>query len=232
MRRPLVVVCLLLIVVVAGTAFAGLDKKKLGRSAGESLDPSLDDADRKEARKKFTDYFSKRRAKELADVEGLSEILANATKTGKRMRGEVTFEFENAGGGKKIKVLLSVPKKYDPKNAAWPLIFCVPDKGETAKDYLKKYWPGKLVREAYLIAVLDVDYSEVEVEEQDTVKEEGDVKIVKKKVKKPFSWDYLSAQGQWWRSLFGLMVDKLKVNPNRIIAVAAPLGGFRVNSSK
>jgi len=224
MRRLLVVVCLLFGVVAAGTAFAALDKK-LQRAAADSLDPHADAKARKDARQKFTDYFSsKRKMKELADVAGLAEILANAGKPAKRHRGEVTLEFDSVVEGEKVKVLVSIPRKYDLKGSSWPLIFCVPDKGESAKDYLAKYWGGKPIRDAYLIAVLEFDYSEVEVEERETVKEEGDVKIVRKIVKKPFAWSFLRAQGQWWRSLLGLIVFELKVDPNRVILDGAGLG--------
>jgi len=227
MRRRMVAVCLLLVVVLGGTtlaAISGMDKKRLQRQAGDYLDPQADDTVRSKAREEFTDYFKKKKVKELADVEALSELLAECGKRSSRHRGIVELTFQGMAEGRKYKTIVSAPKKYDPNGPAWPLIFCVPDREQKAQDYLDKYWSSKAIRDEYIIAALEFDYSDVEVEERETVKEEGEVKTIKKMVKKPFDWTHLRGVEQWWRSLIGLMITEFKVDPNRVILDGAGLG--------
>jgi hypothetical protein len=242
MRRLLVLVCSLLAILMAGRAIAaGLskgDKRKLGREAGTYLSPDSDvkDDDRAEAKKKFVDFFSSRRkADDLADVVGLTEVLANAGERDSRRGGVTTVSFEATELTPECKVVVSVPKKYEGDGEGWPLIFCVPDKGPEpkkgekpkplAQSYLDKYWSSPAIRQKYVIAVLEFDYSEIEKTEQVAVKdEEGEVKYETKVSKTPFEWTAPRAKGQWWRSLLGVMVIEFKIDPNRVILDGAGLG--------
>jgi hypothetical protein len=201
------------------------EKRKLGRFAAESLDPFADETDRGKAWEEFVKYFADRKAKDLAEVEDLSEILANAAdrkSPGRSGVYEMDVPLSEIGmkSEEKWKIAVNVPKKYSGSgDEAWPLIICIPDKGQDLVEYLDTYWPDPDIRETFLIAVLGFDYSDVTVTEREEVKDEetgkSEFKDVKKKI--PFTWDSLAALQRFWWHVRSLQLRTFKADPNRIL---------------
>ena len=208
------------------------EKKKLGRYASESLDPFADETARGKAWESFVEYFADRKAKDLAEVADLSEILANAADRKSPGRSgvyesEVLLSEIGMKSAEKWKIAVNVPKKYSGSgDSAWPLIVCIPDKGQDLVAYLDTYWKDPEIRETFLIAVLGFDYSDVTVTEREEVKDDttgkSEFKDVKKKV--PFTWDSLAALQRFWWHIRSLQLRTFKVDPNRIILDGAGFG--------
>ena len=200
MKRLIGAVAVLVVLVMGTVAMAGLtrgDQSKIKKWLAVYFDTT--DKNREEARAELTEFLShKRKIKELKDIELLAELLAGSAERETPRKGVTSLQWALKDQGidspDKFPYVVSVPKKYSgSRSEAWPLILCLPDKGEKAEDYLEKYWKNSTIREQYLIIVLGFDYGEVKVKLQRTVEEKkGDdeirVRMEEYKKKVPFSW--------------------------------------------
>ena len=190
MRRLLMGLALALVAFVAvDHADAKLsrgEQTKMRKYLGEYLSRSAAQDKRDAAQAGFTDFFAdKRKAKELKDVAQLSVLLSNcAVRDGQRPGvTEKTLEV----GKNKFKYAMSVPKRYSGnlQSDGWPVIFCLPDKGEGPTEYLDKYWKDDAVRTGYLVVAIEFDYGEIEIEKtEEKTDQDGKVTLetVKEKV--------------------------------------------------
>ena len=233
MKRLAVVISLVLFVLAGPTAHARLsggDKSKIKKWLATYLElMTAKSADRAGAYEELSKFFAdKRKRGDLAGVEDLAELLAHSMvrdsgRTGTVLEGEWTFkkDFGQDVHGR-FSYAINVPKKYSgsERSEAWPLIVCLPDKGESPTDYLDSHWANKAIRDKYLIAVLGFDYADITVEKTKTVTEDGKIRIEKYKEKVPFSW--IGDGREWplvrfWRTIVLLQLRDYKVDPNRII---------------
>ena len=90
------------------------------------------------------------------------------------------------------KYAVSIPKKYKATDTAkpWPIIICLPDKGEAPKAHIDKYWKSPAIRASYVIVALAYEYADIEREVEKSVTDEsGKVTMVKSQEKVPFTWE-------------------------------------------
>ena len=185
MKRLIGAIAVLVVLVMGTTVTAGLtrgDQSKIRKWLAVYFGT---DKNREEARAELTEFLSsKRKIKELKEVELLGELLASSASRGSARKGVSSLQWALKDKGidspDKFPYVVSVPKKYSgSRTEPWPLILCLPDKGEKAEDYLEKYWKSSAIRDEYLIIVLGFDYGEVKVTLQRVVEEKkGDDEIV------------------------------------------------------
>ncbi len=236
MKRLIGAIAVLVVLVMVTTATAKLsrgDQSKIRKWLAVWFDTG--DKNREEARAELTAFLShKRKIKELKEVEALAEIVGgSANRDALRPRqGVVTsqqwaLKDQGIDSSEKFPFVVSVPKKYSGTGSEpWPMILCLPDKGEKAEDYMEKYWNNSAIRNEYLIFVLGFEYRDVKVKKQRTVEEKkGDdeirVRIEDYEETVPFSWterpQYMHALVRFWGSMAKFQKNDYKVDPNRII---------------
>jgi hypothetical protein len=208
------------------------DQAKLKKFLADFLDRFAPPEKRDDALQSFSDFFAdRRRSKSLKDVEELGQLLTSSITRSRRKDGFQERELDLAdigvqGKDTKFKLAVSVPKGYQwsQQAPAWPLILCLPDRGQTATQFLDTYWKADAVRDAYIIAVIDCDYSDIKEEKQKEVKEDGKVTLEKVVEEVPFTWDSTPALHQFWGGFVLLMQREYKVDPNRVILDGAGFG--------
>ena len=234
MKRLIGAIAILAVLVMGTTATAKLtggDKGKIKKWLAVYLD--VKDDDRDEARADLIEFLSgKRKVKELKDVATLGELIAGSAVHESKGKGKVeskqwALKDLDLDPRAKFPYVVSVPKKYNgsERSEPWPLILCLPDKGETAEDYMEKYWKSSAIRAEYLIIVLGYGYGKVQVEKQRTVEEDKggkiQVRIETYKEKVPFSWtnhpERVYALQRFWGSMAYFQMMDYKIDPNRII---------------
>jgi hypothetical protein len=240
MKRLIGVVVIALLLVMGSTAMAKLtggDIATIKKLLAAYFD--VTNADRGEAKVKLAEYLNtKNRVKELADVEQLAEILADAPvrENPSRLGVVETLDWSLKDLGiTKFPYVVSLPKKYSGsvRSAPWPMIVCLPDKGEKAEDHMEKYWKSQAVRDQYVIVVLGYKYDDVRVTKQRTVTEEkGEndkvVRVEEYEEKVPFSWtnapERKFALQRFWASVARFQMADYKIDPNRIILAGSGFG--------
>ncbi len=221
-KSVLPVLVLLLIVFLATGAQGKLEKAeriKVGKMLLAALDTTGDDASRATGLRDVGAFFEGKKSVLLSEVEDIASLLATSAARPKQDTG-IRKKDLDLGDGVKIQCHVSVPKKYSGIDTAdpWPLIVCLPDKGQKVDEYLDKYWPGDAIREAAIIAVLDIKYNDREVEESRQVEDsDGKIRTEKVKVKVPFTWDSDAAVMRFWGCMYLLQMREYKIDPNRII---------------
>lgn len=207
------------------------DKSKLGRYLTVALNPFAEEKDRQENWKKFTEFFGDRNEKDLAEVEDLTELLANSTERPTQRSGQYMMQCDLSKLGRrsneKWDYFVNVPKRYSAAASAdaWPLIVVLPDKGQKLEDAMEKYWKNEEIRDGYLIAVISMDYSDIEETQTKEVEDDdGKIKLKPVTVKVPFHWDSKQALFRFWTHLINLQLHDFKVNPNRVILDGIGIG--------
>jgi len=243
MKRLIGVVAIVLVLVMGSTAMAKFsrgDGTKIKRWLATYFDVS--DEDRGEAKDELIAFLGhKRRIKELKAVDQLALLVAAGTvRANPSRRGSVEskeWALKDMGIDSRAKFpyVVSLPKKYSggERSEPWPLILCLPDKGEKAEDHMAKYWKNAAVRSQYVIVVLGYEYGVVKVTKQRTVTEEkGEnekvVRVEEYKEKVPFSWTHHPerkfALQRFWGSLAKFQMMDYKIDPNRIILAGSGFG--------
>jgi hypothetical protein len=235
MKRLIAAVAVVVVLFTGATALAKLsrgDKSKLKK--GFALFFSDVDKDQADGRAALNEFFAQKgKLKELAGVEDLSELLAagpvRATpRTGVVESKEWALKDSGIDTTAKFPYVVSLPKKYSggEGSEAWPMILCIPDKGEKAEDHIEKYWKNKAIRDAYVIIVLGFEYPKVQVTRQKTVEEKGPddqkrVRIEEYKERVDFSWtqepERVYGLQRFWASMSRFLTKDYKVDPNRVI---------------
>lgn len=208
------------------------DKNKLGRYLSVALNPFAEEKDRQEQWQEFTDFFGERRnEKDLAEVDDLAELLAGSSDRPNQRSGQYMMkcDLSKLGGRstEKWDLYVNVPKKYSSSSSSdpWPLIVVLPDKGQDLKAVMDEYWANEEIRDGFLIAVISMDYSEIEEQQTKEVKDDdGKIKLEPVTVKVPFHWDSKQALRRFYVHLFNLQLREFKVDPNRIVLDGVGMG--------
>ncbi|MHC4471931.1 MAG: hypothetical protein ACYS99_13305 [Planctomycetota bacterium] len=199
-----------LFLLASGPAAAELtevDRAKIREWMAACFDPWSSGGER--ALEGLTEFLGQRGKRQvLADVDTLSRLLARSAERRSQAPGihdrKLRLADLGADSDEIYRYVVSVPDGYrgDLDGRPWPLIVCLPDKGQDSREYLDRYWADPAVRRNYLIVVLGFLYDDVI----------------------PLRWDSLEAARQYWAHLFNLQMLEFKVDPDRIVLDGAGFG--------
>jgi hypothetical protein len=225
---------LALVLLLAGPVSAELteeDEARLREWMAAWFNPYASDRSRARSLNEVSKFFAHpRRRGKLADVDGLSRLLARSAVRPSQRPGvhDRTLKLSDLGADSKLayRYVVSVPDGYrgDLDADPWPLILCIPDEKEDPFEYLDRYWGSDAVRAQYLIAVLDFPHESETVERavEEWVGGKLRLRLVRETV--PFTWDSSQAAMRFWANLFNLQVREFKVDPDRIVLDGAGVG--------